>query len=392
MFKKYSVLLLFLLGGGAALCGGLQEGALAGPFRHAALAGSKRFSYLRFYKPSLKMPQPLNMWERWFTSQEKEEHQRALAVYLFNMYVTARSYQQTQFQTLDLNTLGVLDGFMRCHKPFDFQHATQFYRQNKHEVQALLNEFLHARSLPWPAPTEAEATAWLTLLERQPQRHGQPVYTGPRYALLGGVVIAPFVKVQLTPLLAQAVQAGRRQVVLYDESATTLEDLDAHIGPKPARRKRTYRWVADECNYMSYLVARQLTANVLQQPQNWGAVRIYTLTAYPARGEFLTPAQGARFKLADGRDSLQWRYHTVVLAVVPYPGAYTPVVLDHFLGGTEPLPLQAWLSHFAQDTVFTAVPFWRSETVENALTTPQRLDGANIWAKGQLYTPAPVLK
>lgn len=390
MFKKWVMLGCLLGCGGAVLASGLPERVLDAQVEQAQGASPKHFGYMRFYKPSLQIPQPLNLWNQWFSSKIKQQHQRALAVYLFNMYVVTRNYHGPDLRTLDLNTLGVLDGFMRCHKPFDFKSASRFYEQNQPAVNALLRQFLQARALPWPAPSNQEYARWVQLLESAPQRYGKASYTWPQTSLWGGGAL-PGAQTKWENLLKQALQLGKKQVVLYDEPAATLEDFDSHIVSKQARRKRTYRWVADECNYMSYLVARQLTQAAGQRALG-DAVRIYTLTAYPAQGEFLTPSTGARFKLANGKNGLLWRYHTAVLVIAKENGVYAPRVLDSFLGGTYPLSVSAWLAHFSNKTVFTAVPFWRSETVENALRVPDRLDGTNLWVDGVLYTPAPVLQ
>ncbi|MBQ8033166.1 MAG: hypothetical protein IJ266_04355, partial [Elusimicrobiaceae bacterium] len=313
MFKKWVMVGCLLGCGGAVLASGLPERILDAQVEQAQGAFPKHFGYMRFYKPSLQIPQPLNLWDQWFSSKIKQQHQRALAVYLFNMYVVARNYSLHNLRTLDFNMLGVLDGFMRCHKPFDFKNASRFYGQNQQEVNALLRQFLQARSLPWPEPSNPEYVQWVQLLESVPQRYGVAAYTWPQVNLWGvGALLGAQTKWE--NFLKQALQIGKNQVVLYDEPAATLEDFDSPLVPKQARRKRTYRWVADECNYMSYLVARQLTQAAQQRALGY-AIRIYTVTAYPAQGEFLTPSTGDRFKLANGKNGLLWRYHTAVLVI-----------------------------------------------------------------------------
>ena len=391
MLKKGVLIFLMCLMVGMAFAQSVPERELAQKLQQAATPQSARFNYLRFYLPSNTVPEKPGLWDKWFTSKIERQHQRALAFYLFNMYVTTNSYKQPVPLELTLNDIGVLDGFMRCAEPFDFKHASQFYAKNKTKVHAHLKQFFAGRSWPWPQPTGQDYERWAKLLETQPLRRGQAAYVWPEVNLLGGK-FSQGVTARLKLVLENAHKEGQQKVVLYEEPAAMLEDFDSHIAPKKVRRKRTYRFVVDECNYMSYLIAKQLAADVIQKSNMWGFTRIYTLAATPAKGEFLIPAQGTRFKLANGQNGLKWRYHTAVLAVVPQNGSYVPVVLDTFLGGMRPLSVGEWLSHFSANTVFTATPFRPATEIENALRVPEKTVGNAVWVDGQKYTPAEVIK
>lgn len=392
MFKKGIVLFCVWFCAGTIWSENVPERTLAQKIQQIPQAGLRRFSYLRFYVPSNIIPVKPGLWERWFTAKIEQEHQRALAFYLFNMYVTANSYKQpAPLITLTLNDLGVFDGFMLCAEPFDFKNASSFYQKNKSKVQARLDQFFSAHSFPWPQPTATDYERWVKLLEKQPQHQSQAVYTWPHPNLLYGSV-SQETAARFGALLENALQEGQQKVVLYDEPAAAWEDLDSHIGSKKMNRKRTYRWVTDECNYISYLVASMLTETVLKHPTTWGLTRIYTLTAYPAQGEFLAPSQGTRFKLANGQNALPWRYHTAVLAVVPQGKGYVPVVLDTFLGGTKPLSVREWLAPFSANTVFTATPFRPNQEIENALRVPEKVQNTAVWFNGKKYIPAKVME
>ena len=343
--------------------------------------------------PSNAIPVKPRLWERWFTSQTEQEHQRALAFYLFNMYVTTHSYKQpTPPVILTLNDLGVFDGFMLCAEPFDFKNATLFYQKNQSAVHAWLDQFFAGHSFPWKQPAAQDYARWVKLLEKQPQHRDQATYTWPHPNLLYGSV-SQKITAAFRPLLEKALQEGQQKVVLYDEPATDLEDLDTHVGSKKMSRKRTYRWVTDECNYMSYLIAKRLTDVVLNHhPKTWNFTRIYTLTAYPTQKEFLIPSSGTHFKLANGQYAPPWRYHTAVLVVVPQDGLYVPVILDSFLANMHPLTVEEWLSHFAPDTLFTATPFRPSKKIENALHRPEKIQDQTIWFHGKKYNPAAVIE
>ncbi len=382
MLKKYGVLLVVGLCGGVAWGGGLQEEVLAQKVAQTPQTGLKRFLYMRHYTPSTQISCA--------SASQTDQYVQAFAMYLVNMYASARLYQ-AQNPTLTLNYLGVLDGFERSYKPFDFSQAARFYQKHQAQIDALFAHHLQARRYPWPGPSTEEKTRWVALLQTQPRKHQQAVYTFATPFLLDAPVPAPVAQ-RLAPVLARAQAKAHKHVVIYDEPDLHLEDFDTHIGNHTYRRKRTYRRVSDECNYSSYITAQALTRAMTADRNAWGFSHVYMLTAYPQSGEFLTPARGARFKLANGLSGLHWRYHTAVLVIVEENHRYFPVVLDTFLGGSGPVSLGQWLTHFSPQTQFRAVPFMRSSVTENALKTPERLDGPAVWVDGNKYLPAPVLQ
>lgn len=66
-------------------------------------------------------------------------------------------------------------------------------------------------------------------------------------------------------------------------------------------------------------------------------------------------------------------------------------VADRFLFGETPVSLQMWLQKFdASNTAVSAEPFYRNETIENAIKTPQRKQGNNVVVEGRTYKPYPV--
>ncbi len=362
--------------------GGLPPGTLARQITQAQGAGLKRFAYMRFYTPSNQLGR--------VPASQTDQHVRAFALYLVNMYASVRLYQ-AQIPVLTLNYLGVLDGFERSDKPFDFSHAAQFYQTHQTQIDAWVAHHLQARNYPWEKPSADEIARWVALLQTQPRKHRQAVYSFAQPFLMDSPVPEQ-AAARLTSLLEQAQAKARQHVVVYDEPDLRLEDLDSHIGNHTYRRKRTYRRVSDECNYSSYLTAQALTRAMTAERNAWGFSHVYMLTAYPQTGEFLTPAHGPRFKLANGQEGLHWRYHTAVLVIVEQNHQYFPVVLDTFLGGRVPISLGQWLTHFSAQTQFRAVPFARSSVTENALKIPQRRDDNSVWVDGQKYLPAQVLQ
>ena len=391
MFKKWIWVGVIVCLGSALFAAPLPERLLAQKMQDAPSRVAAHFKYMRYYPPSTRIVEEPGWWERWFSSDSDQQHQRALAIYLFNIFVVSRSYRPAASPALDLNALGVLDGFMMCDEPFDFKQAGHFYRENYEQVHAWLTRYLHRYKGPGPAPKEQEYTRWVELLAAQPVRAKQAVYTWPNFDRLQTTVPVP-VKQKLVPFIRQAGQLGKQQVVVYDQPDLSLDNFDHRIGNNRAYRKRTYRWAGEECYYSSYLTARLLSAAGVVNPKEWPGIRIYLLTVVPKNGEFLKPAQGERFTLADGKKSLAWRYHTAVLVLVPHGSIYVPVVLDSFLGGKEPVALHQWLGHFNEQPFIKVVPFRQNEITENALKIPQKTDGTMVWIDGTAYQPAPIVR
>lgn len=347
------------------------------------LAGVRRFMYMRYYQPSQRFDTQL--------SNSESGQIRAMAFYLVNMYVSAHLYATANPSALTLDYMGVLDGFEQVGNDFDFSRAVRFYKNHQEAVDNLVNRHLKERNYQWGEPTAQERAGWVALLQNIPVRQKHALFTFPVQTRLNRPLTSEGEK-QLETVLEQTQPNLRKQVVVYDEPDLRLEDFDSHIGNHTYRRKRTYRWVKDECYYSSYLLAKQLTQAIVTAPSTWEHTHLYILTANPARGEFLTPAQGERFKLADGTYGLHWRYHTAVLVVFQQNGAYYPVVLDRFLAGGKPALLGDWLTHFSPQTQFQVKPFVRSKTVEDALKTPSRVEGNAVWADGNKYVPANVVR
>ncbi len=390
--------LLLLLSALAAGISGVQatppQDSLLARTQAAALQaqadGSSRFAWMRFFIPSNHVRQEPGLWNRWFSSTFQQQQQRALAMYLFNMYVSTNVYNQPAPSQLSLHFLGVLDGFEMCQKPFPFTQADAFYKQNKAAIEALFLSYLQARPHPWPQPSQATLLRWVGLLKTLPRRNQQAVYSFPDQNTLTDTL--PDTSMWFHFPLQQAGRQAAQQVILYDEPDVKLEDFDTPIGSHTPKRKRTYRRVQDECYYNSYLTARQLVQEIRANRPDWKSSHVYLLTAYPKQGEFLTPADGRRFTLANGQPGLHWRYHTAVLVIAEQNNHFFPLIVDSFLTGRSPASLATWMRHFHPQTVFRVQPFVRNETVENALVKPDVTDGNTVWVKGNRYDPAPVLQ
>lgn len=353
-------------------------------------AGTQRFRWMRFFVPTNTFRPNISLWDRWFSSTIKQQHERAFALYLFNMYVSTNLYKQPAPKYLTLNFLGVLDGFEICQQPFDFSEAADFYQNHKVAILTQFNIYLHAYQYPWKAPTEQDFVRWVNLLQTVPRHRQQVAYTFPASNLLDNPLPNASSLLHF-PLQAAHAQAAKR-VIIFDQPHVNLEDFDNPFRASRSRNEGTYRWVKDECYYSSYLIARNLVQEILKDRASWKSSHVYLLTALPQKTEFLVPASGERFVLANASNGLHWRYHTVVLLLLEHNRNFYPLIIDPFLTGDSPVNLGQWLAHFSTQTVFKAQPFRRREEVEKAILTPDVTDGTVVWIKGKKYDPAPVLK
>ena len=381
---------MFLFGQG--VCAPLEQAIVAQTqesLSQQKTQGLKYFKYLRFYLPTHSVPQKPNFWQQLFGSSTDTAYERALAVYLFNMYTLTRAFH-TAPTVLSLEYLGALDGLSIGKGPFPTQKALWFYNNHSPLLTVLLRSFMKKRDPAYSTPSPQEYVAWLNLLEKQPRHGTVPVYVFPTTHLFQATLPQALV-LQGAAMLKTAYHQANHRVVLYDVAHVQLEDLDHKLGKYQTHRKLTYRWVKEECHFSTYLLGRLALESLSLHKLPWNT-RVYTLTAYPRNSEFLIPAKGPRFTLANGQPGLHWRYHTALLLVVPQADSYFPIVLDLFLGGTSPMSLDQWLTHFSHQTVFSAVPFERDQATEDALKTPQRIEGNDIWVNDKKYEPSSVVK
>lgn len=191
--------------------------------------GVKRFNNMRFFVATNVLPQKPGFWESLFSSDTGKNHQRALAIYLFNMYISTQYYQQSP-NVLTLNYLGVLDAVVQGPDNFDTQHATEFYQKNQKQIDGLLRQFRQKVSRKWAAPTQKQILSWLTLLEKQPRKSGKPVYIYPAQNVLKGSLV-PALSARLEAAATAAQKQAQKQVILAAKQFLR----DRGIGP-------VFRW------------------------------------------------------------------------------------------------------------------------------------------------------
>lgn len=341
------------------------------------------------------MPEEDGFFVKLFGIGKTDREAHCTAVYLFNMYVSTAAYGEDVPSRLTTDYLGVLDSLGSCRTLYKAADAEKFYEENKQEIKKEMVPFfnyIHAAYNPEDPANDRRELAFMRLLARTPWYRSRPAYYASLASRLKGSVSktdARFVEEQLRRSLAQ----NRNKVVTFERASVRGEDLDRKIGIKSSNVERTYRCVNDECEYCSYemgkLVCRTEAAS---SGRSRSPMRVYKITASPLLpGNPLRPAQGTRFTLASGETAPKWNYHTAILVVMKNSGQYVALVADKFLAGAEPVPLNRWLQAFyPADTMFSILPFERSQEVEDAIKMVESRQGNNIKAEGLVYSPAPI--
>lgn len=358
--------------------------------------GMNRLHLMRFYFPRADVRETPGVLSGILRLGVSEQHVHALSFYLFNMYVSTAAYGVDVPNELTFNYLGVLDGFGLLSERFDAARSAAFYEKHKKEIKKKLKAFFAQSNLPvyngGDALNDRREHAFLRVLERSAYPGVPAGYRLPRTNLLRGAVRVAD-KELLARWLRQSLEQGKNKVVVFERTKVDMADLDLKYKKTKGRTERLYRCVNDECEYWSYLFGSHVCGEIASTRQPWGLMRVYKVVARPISGEFLKPARAERFHLADGSDAPDWRYHTAMLLIMNRDGRFTPVVADAFLGGQTPVAFEEWAKHFsAEETVFSASPFTRTQSVEEAIKTPQSRAGGKVVVAGKTFEPYPVFK
>ena len=365
-------------------------------FRLDVSPGTDRLRAMLFYPPDNHMQQMPSFWKRLFGSKEiTQQQENAVAFFLFNMYVSTAAYQEDIPDELTLDYLGVLDGFSKCREMFAPSRVDDFYTHHRLAIKERLAEFFkrsHLAEYVVSSPyNDKRERAFLRLLQTAPARLNRPGYTWKGTTRMRASMRRED-RERLADLIRQSLAEGENKVVTFKVPRVQLESVDNPLLSSKNGTNRLYRCVNDECAYCSYLLGKKFCQGIDSSYANWGVSRLYKITAYPTAGQFLTPNQGERFKLADGGQASAWYYHTATLVVMNLDGHYTPLVADTFLAGDEPVALETWAQHFAsQKTYFQVDVFERNRVVESAIVEPSARRGDKVVVDGHLYSPYDVL-
>ena len=358
--------------------------------------GMSRLRLLRFYQPTNEVYQKPGLLRYWLGGKERtREQETAVALYLFNMYISTAAYREDMPQRLTLDYLGALDGFSKCDEMFDLKKMGDFYTRHRAAIQAQLADYFKRGRLPeyeiYSVENEKRERGFLQLLATGPSKGNWPGYVWTGATRLSSAAYRAD-KEKVGQMLQQSLTEGANKVVTYTVPQMQWENLDNPLATPKHGVDRLYRCVNDECAYCSYWLGKNFCEQLAVSREGWKWVRLYKITAYPTAGEFLYPAQGDRFALASGEKSSPWFYHTAILVVMNVNGRHVPLVADKFLAGEEPVLLEKWLQNFrTEKTYFTVEVFERNQTMEDAISEPSARRGEDVIVDGQVYRPYQVL-
>ena len=357
-------------------------------------AAMNRLRWMRFYLPTVKIAEREGFWERLFHSFSEADKQRAVASYLYQMYISSAVYGGEIPPRLTVNYLGVLNGLERLEANFDAREALAYYQKNKAEIKKWLVQFFKEAALPVYQPenvrNDITEKAFLKTLARSTLEHGRAGYVlaAPRW----NEPLPQADQKWLQEVQRLAAADIRQKVVLYEENAASLSSLDKLSGQYTDGGKvYLFRPAGKECAACSYLTCSRVCRQVQAQPsRNWGLMQVYQLQLRPLKASQLRPASGTKFFSPQGKAYPDWFYHEAVLVILNHGKRHIPVVLDPFLA-EGPMAFSQWLAHFSpQHTVLYAYPFQRWSDTEERLVRPDKVKGNKIWKDGRSYKPYPV--
>lgn len=357
--------------------------------------GMNRLYRMRFYFPSDQVAQREGFWEQFLRAFSDKDQERAIAFYLYQMYISSAAYGQLPQGRLTVNQLGVLDGLERLPGAFDVRKAPAFYQKHKSEIKNWLKLFFSKAHLPVYRESDVQNDSvelnFLRILASSADGKGRAGYRldDPQWkSSLKNQEAA-----RLTKLQRLAQQEIARKVVLYQVNKADLSAADKMTarGNNRSLREYLYRPAAKECAASAYVTGSCLCEQLAAHSSTAkGISRVYQLHMRPQGGGVLQAAGGKGFYAPSGTKYPEWYYHEAVLIIVNRGREYTPVVLDKFLFD-NPVELEDWLALFDQRrTVLYATPFQRWEDTEERLVCPDRKTPQGIVKEGRTYHPYPV--
>ncbi len=356
--------------------------------------GMNRLRWMRFYFPTMSVSERNGFWEQVYKSLSQADRQRALAVYLYQMYISSAAYGGEIPSQLTVNYLGVLNSLERLEVSFDLRKSLSFYEKNKKEIKQWLARFFKEAQLPAYQPENPQNDVWerafLKTLQNSVMIAGRVGYVldSPRWQ----ATLSEQDKIWLLRIQQQVKENAREKVVLYEEVFLQSGMLDKASGHFSRRvKKYLYRPAYQECAACSYLTCTQVCKQLQRTSlKDWGNMQLYQLQMYPKAGGVLKSENGAYFSAPGGRIYPEWRYHEAVLVILNHHGRYIPVVLDKFLSA-EPIAFSEWLTKFnQQETLLYAYPFKRWSDTEERLVRPDQTENGRIVKNGRFYDPYPV--
>lgn len=339
----------------------------------AALAPSsdKYFLKVKGFRPSSKMPEGPSLWDgivSFFTSEDDEYKQRAVADYIYNMYIIEASKGTKQSPAyLDTSYTGALDPIYRS----DFKNAAEvktFYGKHLSKINALLKEdFKNFKYNPAERTNAAQQNAYINMLVNTYNKNKSFSYLYGAAALSKNTLTSARM-VQLKRQISVNYNKNKDLSVIYSYiDPMAMLDNATRTGGRTNATTYSYRPLSEECAACSYSFCKDICAAAENKYAVYKLIRVYELLAKPRSG-FLKDKNGKdRFTSSYGKNFPQWDYHVASLLVFAENDGPAFVVVDTILE-KEPVSYEHWLSLFDKtNTYFSIKPFIRSKDSESKI-------------------------
>ncbi len=327
-----------------------------------------------------------SVWETFkgfFNGKDKKDKVKAVAAYLYNIYVTDAVYKKTLPPSkLDFNYIGVLDYLYRM---AGLEHNyPQFYADNRQDIKEQLAEMFKQKLNVAYNTADSSNTAleklFIQTLHRSKDSKRRYGYTAAAGTLTQQAASDELVA-QLKRQLAVNKAKNNKLVSTYKE----VDMMAVMDHAKTNTVQHYYRPVNEECAVCTYSFCRDICAALPAKYDEWRIVKVYTVFAYPQNGEFVKTAQNTD-KFTDPATHKiypQWDYHAASLLVLNKGHQVVYIMVDPMLLA-QPAPLAKWAQLFAADTNYLIGPFRRNEGIEKQILEKSKLSSD--------YKPYPVRK
>lgn len=316
-----------------------------------------------------------------FNGQEKKDKVKAVAAYLYNIYVTDAVYKKTvPPMKLDFNYIGVLDYLYRM-AGLEYDYP-QFYADNQEDIQKQLAE-IFKQKLNVAYNTSDASNVYMEKIFIHTLHRSKDSKRRYGYVAAKGIASQQAESAELVAQLKRQLAVNKAK---NNKLVSTYKEVDLMAVMDHAKTNTVqhyYRPVNEECAVCTYSFCRDICSALPAKYDQWRILKVYTVYAYPNNGEFVKTAQNTNRFTAPATKKIypQWDYHAASLLVLnkDYHMAY--IVVDPMLL-TEPAQLAKWAELFAADTNYIIGPFRRSEGIEKQILDKSKLSSD--------YKPYPV--
>lgn len=387
--KKISFIFLFTLIASLSLNAADFKEGLADALAPSA---DKYLMLTKGFLPSYELQKGPSVWEifvSFFSPQEKDANQQAIAEYIYNMFIIDAAKGETARQAiLDTSYTGALDPIYRSGFKSG-EEIKKFYGKYGEQINWKIKDmFDKTRFLNYNPKDKNilnQQAQYINMLAATYQKNGAFSYNYGEAALSKEKLTSTRVFL-LKKYISDTDKQNKNMSVIYKQAdpVKMLDNSTRLGGGSSSAINYTYRPLSQECAACSYSFCKHVCKFTQDRYSLYKLLRVYEVYAKPSNG-FLKNAKGKPdFFSPQGDKYPAWDYHAAALLVFEVEDGLSFTVVDTFLS-KEPISYDNWLAFFDKtDTYFTITPFIRRENVEKTFMPTDKLPA--------YYKPHPVRK